>query len=543
MNECLYHHPACPTIQPGGEPELPTRVLFVGKAPETQILLFEPGAFGGEGGRRAPYIALSYCWGKKAQTVTLTSESMEKLKGGIQIAHLPRTIREAVLITRNLGLQFLWVDALCIIQDSEEDWKTESAKMGSVYKNAYITLAAGSATAVDEGFVVNNEPERYVSICSLPFQSSAHGAYGKAFLYTKDRETTRPDAPLQTRGWCFQEQLLSPRYLLLRTTDMEFRCQNRKLTNRHDQTRLAHKYFGTADPNEAAYSESYHLEHDLHHNWRALMSQYSRRQLTYGSDKLVAVASLASEFQKLTDDHYNAGCWASSMANDLLWETGGFPKRPAEYRAPSWSWASFEGGEANWPEDHDASTSQVAFETMTTRITLAAMNKPFGHVLAGHVFVRTRLRSCAMDAALDGRLSCAQVVPMPAQLEALGGPKVSFDFYKPPYSGYKDRPQGELWTVRITNFHGLVVVADESYHNSWAQDEHVERGGQEAVRRFRRIGRYEMPRPLASIFGGVAAGSLLGGVGSMEDEHVNSMREFADWWYGDGAFTEEIMIV
>ena len=189
------------------------------------------------------------------------------------------------------------------------------------------------------------------------------------------------------------------------------------------------------------------------------------------------------------------------------------------------------------------STAQVAFETMTTRITLAAMNKPFGHVLAGHVLVRTRLRSCAMDAEVDGLLSCVQVVPLPVQLEALRGPKVSFDYYKPPYSGYKDRPPGELWTVRITDFHGLVVVADESYHNSWAQEEHAERGGQEAVRRFRRIGRYEMPRPLASIFGGVAAGSLVGGVGQMEDEHVNSMSEFADWWYGEGAFTEEIMIV
>lgn len=66
----------------------------------------------------------------------------DKMQAGIGFESLPALFQDAIVTTQKLGIQYLWIDSLCIIQDSEDDWQAESAKMGSVYRNAKVTIAA-----------------------------------------------------------------------------------------------------------------------------------------------------------------------------------------------------------------------------------------------------------------------------------------------------------------------------------------------------------------------------------------------------------------
>ncbi|KAB5542496.1 heterokaryon incompatibility protein-domain-containing protein, partial [Coniochaeta sp. 2T2.1] len=98
------------------------------------------------------YTALSYCWGTTEPLATL-STNINEMRSGIPLSKLPRTIKDAIQVTKFLGIQYLWVDALCIIQDDKIDWARESAAMAGIYGNAYVTIAAASASSADEGFL------------------------------------------------------------------------------------------------------------------------------------------------------------------------------------------------------------------------------------------------------------------------------------------------------------------------------------------------------------------------------------------------------
>jgi hypothetical protein len=105
-------------------------------------------------GDRGQYIALSYCWGKSlAYTTTTKNLQAHKQDGGIEYAQLPKTLQDAVFLTRYLGIRYLWADCLCILQDDKADWEYEASRMADVYSNAYLTIAATRASHCGEGFL------------------------------------------------------------------------------------------------------------------------------------------------------------------------------------------------------------------------------------------------------------------------------------------------------------------------------------------------------------------------------------------------------
>jgi hypothetical protein len=115
---------------------LPTRLINIGSADGKQ----NPFLWECRGSERC-YAALSYCWGTSTPFTTRINSYKDRLQG-FTLDELPKTVRDAVVITRMLGLQFLWVDALCIIQGDSIDWQRESSKMDNIYGNASITIAA-----------------------------------------------------------------------------------------------------------------------------------------------------------------------------------------------------------------------------------------------------------------------------------------------------------------------------------------------------------------------------------------------------------------
>lgn len=185
-------------------PHLPTRVLDVGQVGDSpSVRLHIPGK-----NQRDKYLALSYCWGGKQPFVTNT-QNLETMKSEFPVSELPPALRDAVQVTRSLGIRFLWIDALCVMQDSPVDKSREIARMGQIYKDATATIIATAAKSASEGFLggsVQETPNCEVYLTAPDGTSSLITIFPfEEFKFTS--------MPLSKRAWCFQEYVLSRRYL------------------------------------------------------------------------------------------------------------------------------------------------------------------------------------------------------------------------------------------------------------------------------------------------------------------------------------------
>ena len=169
--------------------ELPTRILDLNSMPNresmvkdkhwnelfatTKLKLVETSA--SECGR---YVALSYCWGTTLAYKTTRDTKQAHLEG-IDFRHLPLTLQDAVMFTRYLGLRYLWVDCLCIIQDDNEDWQRQASRMGDIYLGSYLTIAAARAKDSSEGFL-GTRPERTMASAEV---DDGEGAVILGLLY------------------------------------------------------------------------------------------------------------------------------------------------------------------------------------------------------------------------------------------------------------------------------------------------------------------------------------------------------------------------
>jgi hypothetical protein len=149
--------------------------------------------------KNAPYIALSYKWGK-SNNVTTTKSTLDDHKKGIMFHKLPKTIRDATMVARQLEVKYLWVDAICIVQDDASDWEQEAAKMGTIYMHSYCTIAAHAADNADDGFL-----EQALS------EPKAARLGGLMITQGSNKKLHIEESGLSSRGWVLQERLLSQR--------------------------------------------------------------------------------------------------------------------------------------------------------------------------------------------------------------------------------------------------------------------------------------------------------------------------------------------
>ncbi|KAF2246056.1 HET-domain-containing protein [Trematosphaeria pertusa] len=209
LQECQDDHAKCPGKK---APTLPSRVIDVGsetKRGSVKLLVNSTPC-------KAHYTALSYCWGG-SQQVTTTKSTLDDHVTSIPYDQLPKTIQDAVMATRNLGISYLWADALCIVQDCAVDKAQEINKMGQIYKNATLTIAAASAKTAHEGFL---QPRPRIPSCEIPIYYDHQYDYDFATVQSSDA-----DEPLYSRGWTLQERLLSPRMLLYGQKELTWQCQ------------------------------------------------------------------------------------------------------------------------------------------------------------------------------------------------------------------------------------------------------------------------------------------------------------------------------
>ena len=261
---------------------------------------------------------------------------------GIRVGSLPKTIQDAISITQHLGLHFLWVDALCIVQDSVngEDWYRESSRMSDVYSNAYVTILAESGRNSDAG-MLNKRPETDRSF-KTPFYLADGSQCGSVYLQWENTWLGR-HRPLQYRAWAFQERRLSRRVLSYCQSQIIFTCKSGTVDEvsmnfRSDSRRGADPYPFSR--------EHFKTKEKVFLEWYRSVNAYSLRDLTYKSDKLPALSGYAHAMHELIGGAYLAGIWEQDLLVGLTWYvfTKGrhFVKR-CQKRAPSWSWASLDG--------------------------------------------------------------------------------------------------------------------------------------------------------------------------------------------------------
>lgn len=282
-------------------------------------------------GERASYTALSYCWGEAEQFTTTTSTLSSRL-AGILPESLPRTIRDAVTVTRGLKIRYLWVDSLCILQDDCGDKLTEIQKMGQIYKNATLTIQAAVSRSVQEGFL--RVPECRILI--PPLTSMAE---------SMTLSITATSEGLRDRAWTFQEELLSPRKLYFGSNSIVLGCpgaSKRYINNTFKDAETL--CFPATLPRTIFHNSHRKPRRSLAKNWAEIVEKYSSRCITFHEDRLAALAGIAQEFHNIMtpSDEYWAGMWRGFAIRHLGWRTLRYMSPTKidirQCRRPSWSW-------------------------------------------------------------------------------------------------------------------------------------------------------------------------------------------------------------
>ncbi|KAL5356657.1 heterokaryon incompatibility protein-domain-containing protein [Aspergillus floccosus] len=346
IETCLARCEQHPTCRPATT-YLPTRLIDVGVPGDTEVRVVETVA-----SSQDRYIALSYCWGS-LETITTTASNYEAMKQGMLISNLPQTIVDAITVARRLKVRYLWIDALCIIQDSASDWEIESSNMASVYHNAYLTIAAATSASVREGFLqrehfaAEQTPPLIVEWKTLSGQRTVLGARIVPAVTTHTLDLMDDDTPpLWFRGWTLQESNLSTRVLTYHQEELWWSCLGGSACEcgMLDRVRDGGKifsfrsFYSITDPQEA------------YKDWHEVVNEYTSRELTIPSDRLPAISGIAQVVQDITKSRYIAGVWLDNLLADFIWQAamnnnieGSHTVIPlVEYRAPTFSWASIE---------------------------------------------------------------------------------------------------------------------------------------------------------------------------------------------------------
>jgi hypothetical protein len=221
---CNEKHADCGKTRSEFVPVLPTRLLDVGYPGEHDHKLDIVRLVRGSDVTTQQYVALSHCWGQipddDKMIFCLTQKNIEQRQYGFSVSELPRTFQDAIRVTQEIGVRYIWIDSLCIIQygDDKEDWNRESLRMENVFSHAYCTIAATAATDSNAGFLM-----RDLRVESVYVQDTSDNE----FYVSNDIDDFDEDvgkAKLNTRAWVMQEAVLSRRTIHFSANQVYWEC-------------------------------------------------------------------------------------------------------------------------------------------------------------------------------------------------------------------------------------------------------------------------------------------------------------------------------
>jgi hypothetical protein len=401
LSDCVSKHSVCNENWRRATP-CPIRLLNV-KTTKTRLETFGPGRW------PEKYVTLSHRWGSTSEEALsrLTEDNLRRLMTGFSESSLPLKFQNAAHIARWMDVEYVWIDALCIVQDSEHDWREQSHAMGDIYAGSHCNIAAMYQSG-NGGFLRKRnleivEPYLVPDPRSDLVECTHVIGYDDFWCNSLLRES------LHNRAWVLQERQMSPRTIHF-GEQIFWECREHKACEAyptgipHELTNWRTTAWGQGkqvfDPKSkkqsawksplAAVMSYFFPQRDTadgmamkeaYKYWSATVERYMECDLSNPKDKLMAIQGLANKVREATGDRYVAGLWDSpELAQSLLWFTpskqqgnGQASERsPARgkpgYRAPSWSWASFDGKIVwNWPAENGQQLLQVQTSSQKVR--------------------------------------------------------------------------------------------------------------------------------------------------------------------------------
>jgi hypothetical protein len=368
LRDCVETHPACCTAlsrrrfsDTTDSTPLPARVINVGSAPDFQPYLMETE------GRLGRYVALSYCWepvDAGNPRITLLQENKEALKSRLPLDGLPPTIQDSIDFTRRLGLQYVWIDRLCIVQNDKADWAVQADLMCNIYEGALVTLVALARESMDQGLYFPRTLQPSVRIpCATPERTIGtmnitapehRGALlsNRSSIFSSEVRQSK----WATRGWTFQEGLLSRRMIYFGQRQLFWECQKmgcdeyglptdgdslsiflRDIVDEKWRAKSA-KWLSSVsstlpDGTVVSTVSALVLEHLRY--WGKCITYFQARELTFTSDKPKAMKGIARAIQDSlgwTGLAYSFGVFSKAAYLGLLWYPRGKISKPEQPR-------------------------------------------------------------------------------------------------------------------------------------------------------------------------------------------------------------------
>ncbi|KAF4630157.1 hypothetical protein G7Y89_g7985 [Cudoniella acicularis] len=350
LSDCLTNHEKCYSNQKLTDIpcQRPSRLLDISS---NHVKLRDDA-------QRGRYACLSHRWGSVTSMLRLTKENMEDFRVQIPYQQLPRNFKDAIDICRRLDIHLLWIDALCIIQDSSEDWNREAPCMGVYYRDAVFTIAATSAEDSSGGCYTHAEPQYKGGL--LPNNPDIHVRMRQHAF----EEGENLNWPLLERGWVYQEMQLSTRKLHFTTNEVIWDC-----------SKGIRSESGTHDCNHSEKNTVLHPQNP-EIDWHKIVSYYSSLSLTFEDDRLPALSSITEWMEQLrSGDQFLLGLWERTLLLDLCWRTAPWtlkeckPRSVATKALPTWTWASMPA-----PVHYATSSNSLPLEFVTVLDIIVYVN-------------------------------------------------------------------------------------------------------------------------------------------------------------------------
>jgi hypothetical protein len=489
MTRCQGSHDHCTTLQ---DSWYPTRLLDIsGQTSHIRLIVTKDQPMAG------PYASLSHCWGKSSIT-TLKISNLHIFLKSISVNMLPNTFQHAVNIARTMQISYLWIDSLCIVQDSDEDWTAESAMMGSVYQNALVNLSAAGANDGTEGFHFERTQNMSSSLPICPaFRNydwrtdlSGNGDTQWHFVDPAHWQRNCMTCPVFGRAWIYQERILARRVLHFGRHEMFWECRTDNYCEtfpdglpfmvRESSTLVSKQVYerfkratsvSNIEIGRLRHVRNKGLQAKIEVFWEILVTDYSRCKLTKAQDKLIALAGVTEDVWKLqranlrVDGVYLAGIWKQYLPHSLLWKVKPEGKRPEVYCAPTWSWASVVGL-ISW--DNNRWKHEFEYTAQVESVHVQPINTAFGQVCRGRIVIRgtlCRLRWSASKGPIQGSTSLQVHVAKNKQAKHLkkranhANPGALSFYPDDRYQVYEKKQWGYIYGLEIVRYKDESVMA------------------------------------------------------------------------------------
>ncbi|KAH7310806.1 heterokaryon incompatibility protein-domain-containing protein [Stachybotrys elegans] len=400
LDRCKRHHARCKASRPW----LPKRLVKIEPRRYPTKYISLPTSSGElvnttytcrlvetKDGETGDYTALSYSWGDKSQLqnpasatkgrLKLKESNRDKLLKNIPLEQLAKSRRQGIQVAWELNYEYIWIDALCIMQDSNQDWAEAAKHVPAIYGNADLTILAGRSDNAHHGFL-SLSSEAYPSSDTIQVKYSfVHETHQRTCFVGFER--SREVGPASSRGWCFQEAAMARRMIIYGQKQLSFRCRERidfedghfqfigdtnhwydlafNNTDRSRQTAGIWRDQGLPEHEISQRIQAMELGR-LWHAWYQMMGEYSRKNFFDPRDNHAALTGILILMQKVMEKRFGpggarcvAGIWMADFPGSLLWRSDRIRDKrlPAlvtpvmdesqVYRGPSWSWMALQG--------------------------------------------------------------------------------------------------------------------------------------------------------------------------------------------------------